>query len=70
MKSQKYDYFVKVRELRPPLGENKFYALAEIYEIGKSNVEHGIGERWGKTKEEASSKMDEDIKQWIQLNNK
>lgn len=70
MKVQKYDSFVKVRELKPPLGENKFYAHAEIHEIGKGKVEHGIGERWGKTKEEASNKMNEEIEQWIKVNEK
>lgn len=70
MRSLKYDYWVKVNEVSPPLGENKFSATAEIQEIGGEKVDHGIGERWGKTREEAYSKMKDIIEQWVHVNEK
>jgi len=66
----KYDHWVKVNELRPPLGANKFSATAEIHEIGKGKVEHNLGEVWGKTREEVTDNMKEKIKQWVQVNEK
>lgn len=70
MKPIKYDTWVKVKELIPPLGENKFSATAEIHEIGGGKIEHGLGEVWGETREEANSKMKEKIRQWVQVNEK
>lgn len=70
MKLQKYDHWVKVNELVPPLGRNKFFATAEIHEIGGIKVDHSLGEVWGKTREEAYNKMQEMIRQWIQVNEK
>lgn len=70
MKSLKYDYWVKTKELTPSLGKNKFSATAEIHEIGGDKVEHNLGEVWGETREEVNSKMKTKIEQWIQVNEK
>lgn len=70
MKSIKYDSWVKVNDLTPPLGENSFSATAEIHEIRGESVAHGLGEVWGKTREEVYRKMQEKIRQWIQVNEK
>ena len=64
----KYDHWVRVDEIIPPLGENRFAAKAEIHEIGKGRVEHNLGEVWGKTREEATQKMSEKISQWLKAN--
>ena len=62
----KYDTWVTVRELVPPLGENKFYAIANIHEIGKGPVDHDLGEVWGKTWAEAENKMRGKIAKWLE----
>jgi hypothetical protein len=70
MRTEKYDYWVVVDELIPPLGENNFFAKAEIHEIGKGKADHNLGEIYGKTREEAHAKMDTMARQWIQVNEK
>lgn len=70
MKATKYDYWVKVDEIKPPLGNNNFAATAVIHEIGGNDIEHGLGEVWGKTREEAQQKMLTIVRQWIQVNEK
>jgi hypothetical protein len=57
MKTNRFDYLVVVNELKPSLGENKFFAKLTIHEIGTGAIEHNIGEVWGKTREESYSKM-------------
>ena len=64
----KYDYWVKVQELIPPLGENRFFAIAEIHEIGKGKADYDLGEVWGKTREEAEEKMNKKIIEWVNNN--
>ena len=63
-----YDHWVRIDEIKPPMGENRFAAKAEIHAIGKGSVEHNLGEVWGKTREEATHKMNEEIKQWLEKN--
>ncbi len=70
MRAKKYDYWVKIRDIRPPLNGNEFAATAEIHEIGNGPVEHNLGEQWGNTREEADGKMRNIIQQWIQVNEK
>ena len=70
MRAKKYDYWVKTNELIPPLGEKKFSATAEIHEIGGEKVDHGLGEVWGETREEAQNKMKRIAEQWVQVNEK
>ncbi|MBI2612808.1 hypothetical protein HYW59_03310 [Candidatus Kaiserbacteria bacterium] len=62
----KHDHWVNIEEIKPPMGELKFAAKATIHEIGKGEVDHGLGEVWGKTREEATQKMNEKIKQWLE----
>ena len=66
----KYDYWTKTQELVPSLGTNKYFAIAEIYEIGKGKIKHSLGEMYGKTEAEAKQKMDNKIKSWLKKNNK
>ncbi len=70
MRPKKYDFWVKVNEITPPFGENKFSATVEMHEIGVGKVEHGLGEVWGKTREEAHGKMQTIARQWVQVNEK
>ncbi len=67
----RYDHNIIVRNLIPPLGENKYVATADIREIGsaaKRSIEHGLFETWGKTKEEADRKMNEKVNKWLEEN--
>lgn len=61
----KYDYWAVVQELIPPIGENKFFAIAQICEIGKGKINHDLGEVWGETRDEAEKKMLKKIEVWI-----
>ena len=70
MRPEKYDYWVSVNEMIPPLGENRFFAKVEIHETGNGKVEHNLGEVYGKTREEAHDKMHTLARQWIQVNEK
>ena len=71
MKSAKYDYWVNIEEIKPPLpGGGNFSAKAKIHEIGGDEVQHGLGEIWGKTREEVHGRMNELIRQWVQVNEK
>jgi hypothetical protein len=70
MKSIKYEYWVRVNEIIPPLGMKKFAATVEIHEIGKGKIEHNLGEVWGETREEAHDKMETIARQWVQVNEK
>ena len=64
----KYDHWIKIEEVKPPMGKLKFAAKAVINEIGKGEIDHGLGEVWGETREEATKKMGEKIKQWTEKN--
>lgn len=67
MRTNKFDYSVVTKELKPPLGENKFFSKVTIHEIGVGGVVHNLGEVWGKTREEADSKMRIKAEQLIQV---
>lgn len=47
------------------IGENKFFAIAQICEIGKGKINHDLGEVWGKNKNEAEKKMLKKIEVWL-----
>jgi hypothetical protein len=61
----KYDTWVTMEEIRP-IGEIKYAAHAHIR--GKGDVQHGLGESWGRTREEAESKMNVRIQEWLEAN--
>lgn len=63
----KYDSWVDVNEIRP-IGEIKYAAVARIREIGKNDVQHGLGESWGKTSDEARRKMQARLDGWLAAN--
>jgi hypothetical protein len=63
----KYDTWVTMEEIRP-IGEIKYAAHAHIRDIGKGDVQHGLGESWGRTREEAESKMNVRIQEWLEAN--
>jgi hypothetical protein len=73
MKKQRYDYNIVTEKIRP-LGENNYAArldfLVRLNEKpgGPSTrlpTPEGLGEHWGKTAEEAHSKMQEAVENWI-----
>jgi hypothetical protein len=64
----KYDSWVTISEIIPPIGEKRFAANAQIHEIGKGKIEHGLGEVWSETKDEAEKKMQEKIDTWLKQN--
>ncbi len=70
MKSKKYDYFVNVKELLHPLGENNFSAVAIIREIRGGEIDHNLKEIFGETREEVYKNMKNIIEQWIKINEK
>lgn len=71
---KKYSYDISTNEIVPPLGNNNYSAkIAHMYvsidgDIGEKEVFPELGESWGKTKEEARSKMDGKAKAWIAEN--
>ena len=67
MKSRNYDYWVIEKKLIPPVSENKFFAIAKIHEIGGDEINHGLGEVWGKTRGEVYSKMMHKVHAWIEF---
>lgn len=61
----KYDYWIEVKSIIPPLGNKKFYAIARIHEISKGKVDNDLGEVWGETKNEAEKKMRRKVEEWL-----
>ena len=61
----KYDHWIVTNKIIPPLTSNKFSAKAKIFEVGKGEVNHGLGEVWGKTESEANAKMGVLIEEWL-----
>jgi hypothetical protein len=64
----KYAYWVNTKELIPTLDENKYFAIAQIHEIGKGPVAHDLGEVWGRTQAEAWRNMNDKIQKWLERN--
>lgn len=63
-----YDKIIKIENLIPPLGENKYVGKVDVYIIGKSSdgpIRHNITESWGKTHEEAYGKALEKYTKWL-----
>lgn len=67
MRTNRFDYSIITNELKPPLGEKKFFSKVAIREIGVGDVVHNLGEVWGKTREEANSEMRTKAEQLIQV---
>jgi len=65
----KYYYDIETRPLIPPIGRTyNFFAVVRLYRRGdKKNerVDHDFGEVWGCTEQEAYSKMEAKVKEWI-----
>ena len=68
--SSKYDYEIITEKLNPPLGENRY--AAKVYYMVKrmgpghtERVNPNIGERWGKTEQEAYQKVKTALEEWI-----
>lgn len=63
------DYDILVKDLTPPLGGGrKFYAVLNFLVVrtdeGNKHVKLDLGEAYGKTEEEARSKMQEKFDVW------
>ena len=65
-----YEYIIDVRLLNPPIGKTYYY-FAKVSYLYCDNVKikHDFREKWGRTKEEAKEKMEEEIKEWIKSQN-
>jgi len=69
---KKYDYDIVVKLLTKPLGEFRYNAKVSIFHVqGRGDdqqVKDSFGEEWGRTENEAYSKMREKVEQWISQN--
>ncbi len=65
-----YKYIIDVRELEPPIGKT-YYHVASVSHLycDSVKIKHDFREKWGRTKEEAEKKMEEEIKEWIKSQN-
>lgn len=65
----KYEYYIDTQRIIPPVaGMYQFFAVLELYRKGEKKNERvypDFEEVWGRTEEEARSKMEAKVKEWI-----
>lgn len=67
---EKYDYEIITEKLNPPLGENRFAAKVQfmVKRLGPGKtqrIDPNLGERWGRTEDEAYRKVRQAVEDWI-----
>lgn len=69
LKKNQYDWWIVTKEIKPPIaGVYRFVSIAVIYTIGSGEIQHGLGEFWGETKDESDLKMREKVNDWLRNN--
>lgn len=62
------DHDIEVKDLIPPIGEYKYFAVFKVFRNGAAETIQKFKEVYGKTREEARERMLDKAQDWISKN--